>query len=340
MKRVLIVGSGQRVREAALPVFMAAREEFEIAGIYSRKPKRITAAGREFEVAGLDRLDAAALAAADVIYMVVAKDAVPAVLRGIVRHDVSGLDMLIDTPVFRFRLMGNLPLLAPFRNTWVTEDCTTLPFLETLEAFRSTRAVQAPERVLLDRSGYAYHGVALGRALLGGDRVSGGRRVQERGHGRRTVSFGPARELVVIEPRDYSLGHITIEAPGGVISDDPAADAEHRLAALIEDGACIGFSIGGTRTLLSPDERALMGTPLAGDGVTVWMEGMKRVGFLRLLQSVAAGRGAHSLDHAVEDTLVDYYLEKFGRYISTPVTSPYSPLTRFGLRLLTRVTGG
>ena len=124
------------------------------------------------------------------------------------------------------------------------------------------------------------------------------------------------------------------------ISDDPAAGADHRLAAVVEDGACTGFRIGDTHTTLGAAERSLMGAPLEGDGVTAWMAGMKRVGFLRLLEAVAEGRGAHPLDLAVEDTLVDYYLEKLGRYVSTPVTSPYSPLTRLGLRLMTRLSGG
>ena len=50
MKRVLIVGSGKRVVESALPVFLRAREQFQVAGVFSRTPKRIVAAGEEFEV--------------------------------------------------------------------------------------------------------------------------------------------------------------------------------------------------------------------------------------------------------------------------------------------------
>lgn len=340
MKRVLIVGSGKRVREAALPVFLSARDEFEIAGVYSRTPKRISAPGEQFEVEPLDALDAATLGAADLIYMVVAKNAVPAVLRRIVQHDVSRVDMLIETPVLRFRLLGHLRLLDAFRNTWVTEDCTTLPFFDTVAAFLDQQGRGSLERATFDHAAYAYHGLAMGRALLGGERVTGGRRVRIPGGARRTVSFGPGRELVVIEPRDYARGHITLEGPGGSISDDPSSTAPHRLGAIVEGDACVGFRIDDTRTDLSAEERALMGVPLAQGGVMTWMDGMKRIGFRRLLQAVAQGRGAHPLDQAVEDTVVDYQLEKFGRYIPTPLTSPYSPLARLAMRALTRVTGG
>ena len=45
-RRLLIVCSGKRVREAALPVFDRASDQFELAGVFSRTPKRIESEGR------------------------------------------------------------------------------------------------------------------------------------------------------------------------------------------------------------------------------------------------------------------------------------------------------
>jgi hypothetical protein len=72
-------------------------------------------------------------------------------------------------------------------------------------------------------------------------------------------------------------------------------------------------------------------------GVTVWMEGQKRVGFLRLLQSIAAGEGAYPLEQAVDDTVADYHLERIGRYTPNPFTSPRSGLGRLLLKVLTKL---
>lgn len=346
MKRVLIVGSGKRVKESALPAFLRARDRFRIAGVFSRTARRITAAGEpaeSFEVAPLEQLDAATLAGADLIYMVVAKDAVPAVLRRIVAHDVSGVDMLIETPVLRFRLLGHLGLLDAFRNTWVSEDCTRLPFFNAVANFLARGAMGPPEQIVLEHSAYAYHGIAIGRALFGANQVTGGRRVREAGGARRTVRFDGGGQLEVVEPRDYARGHVLIEGPGGAISDDPASAAPHRLTPVVEGGACTGFRVDDATAALTTDERALMGAPLAGappESVTTWMDGMKRVGFLRLLGDVDEGRGAHPLLRAVEDTVVDYHLEKFGRYVATPLTNPASPLARLALRAVTRLAGG
>ena len=44
-------------------------------------------------------------------------------------------------------------------------------------------------------------------------------------------------------------------------------------------------------------------------------------------------------DAALEDTVVDYYLEKVGRYRATALTDPRAPLARALLRLVSRAGG-
>ena len=337
MKSVVIVGSGVRVVESALPVFLAAEDRFRIAGVFSRRARRIEVDGRPFDVAPLEQLGQGTLTAADALYMVVAKDAVPAVLKTLTRHDVSSLDLLIDTPVLRFKLLGHLGLLDRFRNAWVTEDCARLPFFDTVEAFVARASMGPLRRATLHRAAYAYHGVAMGRELLCAGRVSRARRLPlDESLARRSVRFRGGEELVVIEPRDYSVGRIQLDAARGTISDAPDHPFERRLAAIVEQGACTGFRIGDTTTELTRGERALMGSAGAGEGVTAWMEGMKRVGFLRLLHEYDGGRGAYPLDRAVEDTVVDYHLEKFGRYVANPLTSPHFATSRLVMWWLTR----
>ena len=73
--------------------------------------------------------------------------------------------------------------------------------------------------------------------------------------------------------------------------------------------------------------------------MTAWMEGMKRAGFLRLLLAIDAGQGAYPLAHALEDTVVDYHLERFTGYVSNPLTSPHFASARLVMRALTRLAG-
>ena len=70
------------------------------------------------------------------------------------------------------------------------------------------------------------------------------------------------------------------------------------------------------------------------------MEAMKRVGFLRLLRRLAEGRRGYALEQGLEDTVVDWCLERLGFYVGTPLTSPRSTLGRGLLSLATLPGGG
>jgi hypothetical protein len=131
---------------------------------------------------------------------------------------------------------------------------------------------------------------------------------------------------------------MTFEGERGRISDtEPAAAGVHRLEARVESGRCRGFAIGDVRRELSPAEIELMGMRGQGPGVTAWMDGLKRVGFLALLRNIAAGDGAYPLDDAIEDSVVDYFLERLGRYRATPFTYPNAGPARLAFSLLTRL---
>ena len=124
---MLIVGAGKRVRETALPAFRRVSERFAVHGIFARTAKRIDVDGEAFEVRPLETLTEADIAAAELIYVAVAKDAVPPVLKRLAELGDLGADLLIDTPVVRFRHFRHAARLRAFRNAWVAEDCTALP---------------------------------------------------------------------------------------------------------------------------------------------------------------------------------------------------------------------
>ena len=59
VRRIAVVGSGQRVVQTALPVLATLTERFELAGVFSRRAKTILAGGTPYEVEPLEALDAA-----------------------------------------------------------------------------------------------------------------------------------------------------------------------------------------------------------------------------------------------------------------------------------------
>jgi len=336
-RSVLVVGSGQRVRQAALPVLDRAREEggYELEGVVSRRAKEIESEGRTVRVDGLDTLTDERLSAVDLVYMVVAKPAVPALLARLARHDLSRIDLLLETPVMLFRHLGHLKRPDAFRAVWVSEDCSTLPCFDPL------RGVTV-ESVLFDRSAYAYHGLAMARTLLGGGTF---RRGVEKGRGgarqERHLVLENGREARIVGPRDYAKGTMRFITGAGVVGDAPDEPADvQRLEPILEGEACVGFRSGEVEARLDDAERSLLGERGEGVGVTAWMDGMKRVGFLRLLRRIRSGMGAYPLADAVEDAVVDYHLSRFGRYRRTSLTDPRSGLARATFSLLTAIAGG
>lgn len=346
-KRLLVIGSGQRVCNAALPVFDRASEQFELVGVVSRTPKRIESEGRSYEVEPLDALTPARLAEVDLIYMVVAKPAVPGLLARLTTMDVSRVDMLIETPVMLFRHFGHLGALRAFRNVWVSEDTKTLPCFSPVHSLENAGELGGLSSVMLEESAYAYHGVAMLKAALSCVRVKGAQQAK-RTDGRRDRVFTLAHEAGgvrvgrAIDPRDYARGTMRFEFARGVVADHSIQDQASALMLepMLAGAELTGFRVGDHRRELDSAECSLMGTRKEGVGLTAWMDGMKRVGFLELMRDIAAGRGAYPLDAAVEDAVVDYHLEKFKRYIATPVTDPSRSLTRLSYRLLTKLAGG
>ena len=339
-KKVLVLGSGKRVRQAVLPALARAADRFELVAVLARTRKTVEADGVDYAVEPLAELAPETLASADLIVSCVAKKAVPEVLARLAQADVSTTDLLIDTPVLLFKHLGHLARLEAFRNVWVAEDCTTLPALDAVRAFLESGAIGALREVAWLRSAYAYHGIAMARPFFGNATVSRGTRTRWRGpYAERVIRFRGAGTLRVIEPRDYATGSWLFLGERGQLADYPAKD-HHLLEPILEGGRAVGFAVGEVSARMEPEELELLGEPAGtGTGVARWMEGMKRVGLLRLLRRIDAGQGAYPLELAVDDTVADYHLEKFGRYVANPLTTPRFASARLALRALTKLAG-
>jgi hypothetical protein len=341
-RSVLVLGSGKRVREAALPALLQLEDRFTVRAVVARTRKTIEVRGQKIDVIPIAELTPSEIASTSLISCAVSKDAVPKVLALLTAHDVSHVDLLIDTPVVRFKHFRHVELLRRFRNVWVAEDTSELPWLDTVREAVRRDVLGKLTRVDFHRSAYAYHGIAMAKAVLGGTRVvRGGRRKGTGGTAVRELHLDNGTRAVIIEPRDYAVGHIEITGERATASDHPARTERMSLALepLAHGTELHGFRLGPVETKLDAGEIELArGDPEAAR-VTARMDSLKRVGFYRLLRRIDAGDGAYPLDAALEDTVVDYWLERLGMWRDTPVTSPRSTLGRALLRGFSRIAG-
>ena len=205
----------------------------------------------------------------------------------------------------------------------------------------ATGAVAEWTEACFDRSAYAYHGLAMAKAVLGGGPIrSATRRKLEGGRRERCIRLANGNRARIVEPREYAKGRLSFTAAEGTVADHECEGRSTvRLEPVVEADRCVAFRAGEVEERLDDVETSLMCGPGEGEGVTAWMDGMKRVGFLRLLRSIGEGHGAYPLAEALEDAVVDYHLEKLGRYRSTPLTNPRAPLARLSYKLITRLAG-
>ena len=337
---VLVIGTGKRVLSTALPAFAAHADKFKIARLYARRAKTVSAAGRDHEVGAFENFSAADLEGIDLIYLAVTKDAVPQVLAKLTSLKVSAIDVLIDTPVVRFKHFRHSARLDTFRNAWVAEDIAFLPWLETLSAAFAAGNLGSLRTVILNQSAYAYHGVSLAKSVSACTTIKLGRRKANTAHaGTRYMALTSGVQIHIIEPRNYEAGSMIFAGSKGVVADYPFREDTHVLKPSIQDGQIIGFRCGEHSTALSPAESALTSGDPEGATVTARMNACKRVGFARLLESIAAGTGGYPVQEAMDDMVVDYHLEKFRAYRANPFSSARSPLARMLLSLLSRAGG-
>ncbi|MEY2784592.1 MAG: putative Shikimate 5-dehydrogenase [Planctomycetota bacterium] len=331
--RVMIIGSGKRVRETALPAFLRAGESYEIAAVCARTAKELVVDGRQFGVRPFEGVTAQDLGGVDLVYVAVGKAATPEVLKRLVSLQAARVDLLIDTPVLVFKHFRHTPLLARFRNVWVAEDCAFLPWIPLVHGAVESGIIGALRSATFDRSAYAYHAHATLKALVPGCSLLSARRVQRSAQeSERRFQFTRQWRARVVDPRDYSCGRFRIEGEHGSL-----ADAGEGLRIGLE--GIERLRAGDLVHPLDEREQALLGESSRGRSLTAAQEAMKRVGFLRLLRSIASGRGGYSLRDGLDDMVSDYWLEKTGRWWATPLTSVDSGLARGIYRGISRIGG-
>jgi len=339
-RRVLVVGSGVRARETALPAFGSMSSGCEIADIQPRTAKRIECKPSSFDVGEFAALREKDLDGIDLVYVAVGKLAVPEVLGRLAELGPQRFDLLLDTPVLQFKHFRHVHLLERFRNTWVAEDCAELPWIEPARIAIAHGELGEASGARFVRSAYGYHAIAIAKRLFGARVASATRKIKAHATVERELRLSNGIRVLVVEPRDYASGHMVIQGSTGRLSDAPEREAKALpLLPLLEYNECVGFRAGAGTSWLDEDESLLMLGDDPGARVTARMAGMKRVGFLRLLRSICAGRGGYPVREGLDDMLIDYALLKFGRWIATPLTSVHSAPARALFSGVSRIAG-
>ena len=310
-KKVLLVGSGNRIRVDVLPVLEALGGFCSVTSVWGKTRKLLASPRYIHHVEDFSSITREDVEKADLIYVAVPREIVPSVVESLVSHPCSHATLVLDTPCVH--LGAQQQWYECFKEIHVAEDMVYLPWLETLEEATKDPTVGRVIAIEADRSLYQYHGLAFARRLFS-DTIGKGRIIGFSKGGSLTYWFGKGTKLVIKEPRNYQNGRIYLRCQNSEFSDRPGKNLTPILLDC-EDGLVSGFTIGAVSTRLSTKERELLGPASEDDTVVTRMKDLKRVGLYRLLRKVLQGQATWSLHDGLIDAYLDRKLHKRLKYI-------------------------
>ncbi|MBI5469883.1 GMC family oxidoreductase [Candidatus Kaiserbacteria bacterium] len=298
-KPILIFGAGRRITTDVIGVLEVLPDAFRITKVFARRPSALFTRNATYLVHPVAELSPRDIADTTYLYMAVPHVGIENALRTVTQHDCSHIELIIDTPAFPL----DPKLYRAFKHVHVAEDSVTLPWLETVRAAKDS--IGPIRSIIIDRSANRHHAISLVKALAGqvrfalkwGDRIS--------------ISCRNGVRALVIEPRDYKKGTLTIRgqmqtlgdrARAGVVAIEPLCEKEY----------CTGFKIGNIETKLTPVESELVGRFGPEDTVITKMLELKRVGLYRMLARIGKGEVVWSLEAGLDDSRIDRAVRKFG----------------------------
>ncbi|MCU1427324.1 MAG: hypothetical protein JWL83_1324 [Actinomycetia bacterium] len=281
----------------------------------------------------------------DTVVVSVTTAAVPSVLQALAPR-ARNLDLVLDTPPFAgARDLRFARHFAQFRLAVVAEDFMRFPPFDLMRDVVRDGAIGTPVEVVLDKTGFRYHGTALARSFFGfplvrsftSERETDGREVRYSLVGGGTIvvtgAYDPPAGTVTVHGTKASLRY---RAP--LVGDRPVTAHErddphtYDVRPIETDGAMLlGFDLSmpvGRLTYPVPWFDALR----AQDGDWDQFNLLKTCGTIAVLEQLRSGRDT---PYGATEGIYDAALGSLSRLLPYGIT-PISALANLAFRLLPR----
>ncbi len=249
--RVLIIGSGYRVKNSFLPALRLLDSDVEVLGVHSRNIANARAAGEPFGIGAVENLDSLRPGDVDAVMVSVTPTSNLAVLRA-TAHLAPGAALVMDTPAaVRWGDLRQLALYRRWRTVRVAEDFMNLPQFRLVGKVIESGVIGDVVRIRLESMGYRYHALALLRSWLGFPLVRSSRCRWSRGGAVDIVYRFPGGVTGdVIEPFTGADGPFEVVGTRGSITGHSMGHAvsgadDGRLERLEDETGLCGFRVVG-----------------------------------------------------------------------------------------------
>lgn len=243
---ILIIGSGNRVQQTILPALALLDGNINITAIISRTRKKIKIPGTNQYVITETTYSILKKKKIDFIIISVTQENVSFVLKELVRYDMSGITLLIDTPVLRLRYLLSAQLFNKFKHVQIAEDYISNTLINAFKNIISTGYIGNLQSIHLINNGYRHHAIAVFKYLAGKSYIS--RATRHKTADRRYVTnfyFSNGVICTLVEPRDYRIGRTIIIGSNGQITDFKMHNSTITSEILVNKKIYNGFKITG-----------------------------------------------------------------------------------------------
>ncbi len=314
-KNIIVIGAGKRAQTDVLPA-IEATGKFEITGVYAEGARRIYIGPKHYDVVPLPNLPKYLVRKAAWIYVGVPVAQVAPVLAFLEKFDTSTIGLILDTPVFPKKYLGNKKYFKNFAHVVAAEDTAYLPWIQPLKEILSEIT-----SMTFNQSAYAYHGIALIKTLMNNAPIISARLKKRAGKPAVEITFSVAGKKVpatIIEPRDYKNGTFTISGLNGTITDNLAdTTITQKIRPIIAGGLCVGLDIAGKHITFTTAQSQLIGLVPNDATVTSLTLELKRLGLVTLLSNLAENpTQVQNIESALADARLDERVHSFGRWFT------------------------
>ncbi|MBR8831987.1 MAG: hypothetical protein N5P05_001703 [Chroococcopsis gigantea SAG 12.99] len=167
MYNTLLIGSGRRIQHNFLPALICLQDHFKIIGVHSRSEEKRRIVAEQWNIPSISDLNLLDFSTIDVVILSITLVNNKDVIKQLAPH-ASNLILVIDTPVLPLKdLRSCVKLLNRFKQVVVTEDFMNFPQFQLMRKVITQGTLGNIKKIILEQSGFMYHGLALVRSYLG-----------------------------------------------------------------------------------------------------------------------------------------------------------------------------
>jgi hypothetical protein len=284
-KKIAIIGSGRRVVEDVLPAIEANLDLYKLTAIYARTKKKLFGINKTYVVEPtFSQMDIEGL---DYLYIAVTPSDISDVFNQLSSFNLKHLTIIIDTPTPDLEHYKDF-----FKKIIVAEDSVYIPWLSL---------ISTGTEVLAEKALYAYHGIALLKAIQKSQVQMGYNFLSKT-----WFKFKNGARCVIKGQRDYQSGTLLFREK----NDSGPTSVE----LVLEGEYCKGFAFKDRKVLLDSVESLLMGGCCREDTIVTKMLSIKRVGLYRMLKNIEEDKNIWSYDEGRNDITMQTILNKYRIY--------------------------